>query len=514
MNYDLVICGAGSAGGVIAARATENPNLRVLLIEAGPDYADRATVPDDIQNGHHNSVVAHDWGFVYQPAEQIRADVPLPRGRVTGGSSSVNTAIALRGQVEDYDGWAAGGLPEWSWAKCLPAFKRLETDQDIHTDLHGDSGPIPIRRYRDDELTPFQRASMEGCAKLGYPFCPDHNDPATTGWGPHPMNKQGRLRVGVLLSYLAVARGRPNLTIRPRTLVRRVVLRDGQVAGLEVETDGAAETIDCRKVVLSGGSIQSPAMLVRSGVGPRAVLDRLGISVARDLPGVGAVLRDHPAASVVLLLRAGVCDRDQPLIQTTLRYTAAGSDEFNDMQLEPLSWIQRVIPDLTDAGGQTPLLLGLAAVVEKTHGHGQLLFESADPHAYPRIQSDFLNDEWDLERLVEGLEIGLHLAETAAVRAVSDGVYRPRPEVAADRAALRDWARRSCGSGYHPCGTTPMGRADDPLAVVDQYGRVHGIAGLHIADAGIMPHIPRANTNIPTIMIGERFGEWFREGVL
>jgi choline dehydrogenase len=512
VDYDLVICGAGSAGGVIAARATENPRLRVLLIEAGPDYPDPAATPDDIQNGHHNSVRDHDWGFVYQPAPAIRADVPLPRGKVTGGSSSVNTAIALRGQAADYDEWASRGLPEWSWAKCLPAFIRLETDQDIRGALHGASGPIPIRRYRDDELTPFQAAAMRACAALGFPFCPDHNDPATTGWGPHPMNKQGRVRVGVLLTYLAQARGRPNLTIRPRTLVRRVVIRDGQVSGIEVETDGSTETIACRRVVLAGGAIQSPAMLVRSGIGPRVALERLGVPVVRDAPGVGARLLDHPAASIALTPKPGVCDPDQPLIQTTLRYTAAGSEEFNDMQLEPLSYLPRGFAGLGAVQGPA-LYLGLAAVVEKPQGHGCLTFESADPHAYPRIRSEFLSDEHDRDRLVEGLELALRLAETDAIRAVSECVYRPRPEVAGSRDGLRAWALRACGSGYHPCGTTPMGPADDPLAVVDQYGRVYGVAGLHVADAGIMPSIPRANTNIPTIMIGERFGEWFREGL-
>lgn len=529
MDYDLVICGAGSAGGVIAARATEHPRLRVLLVEAGPDYAGLDTLPDDLQNGLHNSVRDHDWGFVYQPTPVIRPDVHLPRGKVTGGSSSVNTTIALRGQPGDYDEWAARGLPEWSWDRCLPAFIRLETDQDFGAAgagafvggtnaLHGDSGPIPIRRYRDDELVPFQLAAMRACAALGYPPCHDHNDPTATGWGPHPMNRQGRLRVGVLLTYLAQARGRPNLTIRPRTLVRRVVVRAGRVAGLEVETDGATETIDCRRVLLAGGAIQTPAMLVRSGIGPRAVLERLGVTVVRDAPGVGAKLLDHPGASVTLVPKPGVCDRAQPLIQTTLRYTAAGSDDFNDMQLEPLSFIQRRIeddgaPGLGRAGGGAPLLMGLAAVVEKPRGCGRLLFESADPHAQPAIQSQFLKDEWDLERMVEGLELALRLAEMDDIRAVTEGIFRPRSEVARNREALRAWALRACGSGYHPSGTTPMGPDDDPLAVVDQYGRVYGVAGLHVADAGIMPAIPRANTNIPTIMIGERFGEWFREGL-
>jgi choline dehydrogenase len=221
---------------------------------------------------------------------------------------------------------------------------------------------------------------------------------------------------------------------------------------------------------------------------------------------VGQRLLDHPGSLVALAPKPGVADFDQPMIQTTLRYTAKGSQDFNDMQLEPLSFIQRL-----DSG---PVLLGIAPVVEKTRGHGRLRFDSAEPDAQPAIESDFLNDDWDLERMVEGIELGLRVADTPEVREVAEPIVRPRAEVIADKDALRTWARRVCGSGYHPCGTAPMGPADDPNAVVDQYGRVYGVEGLFVADASLMPTIPRANTNIPTIMIGERFGEWFREGAI
>ncbi|MCH8026433.1 MAG: GMC family oxidoreductase, partial [Chloroflexi bacterium] len=392
--------------------------------------------------------------------------------------------------------------PEWAWSRCLPAFIRLEADQDVRNELHGVDGPIPIRRYPPEELVPIQRAFLDACRTLGYPDCPDHNDPTTTGAGPHPMNKREGVRISTNLAYLAPARERSNLTIRPRTLVRRIVVSGRRVSGLEVETDGVVETIEGRRIVLSAGSIQTPAVLVRSGIGPRDVLDRLGVTVVRDAVGVGARLLDHPGTVVTLTPQPDVASFEDPMIQTTLRYTAAGSDEFNDMQLEPLSFLQ---------GYRGGLLLGLAPVVEKPRGHGRLVFSSVDPRAQPDIEPDFLHDAWDLERMVESLEIALRLAETPEIRKLSQGMVWPRPEVAADRDELRSWASRACGSGYHPCGTAPMGAADDPTAVVDQYGRVFGVEGLYVADASIMPTIPRANINIPTIMIGERFGEWLRE---
>jgi choline dehydrogenase len=505
MDYDLVIVGAGSAGSVIAARVSENPKVRVLLIEAGPDYADESQTPADLLNGHNNSYTAHDWGFVYKPNSQSRSDIPLPRGKVVGGSSAVNTCIALRGDPADYDEWAALAGPEWAWEKCLPAFKRLETDLDIRNDWHGASGPIPIRRYRDDELVPLQKASLEAFAELGYPYCPDHNDPATTGWGPHPMNKIDGRRISTALAYLPEARSRTNLTIRPHTHVRRIVFRDGEVRGIEVITDGALVTIDCRQVVLSAGSIMTPPILVRSGIGGRQLLESLGVEAVSKRAGVGARLFDHPGALVGFTPQPEYFYEEAvgvPLIQTTLRYTAAGSSEFNDMQLEPLSFLGFV---------PNALMMGLAAVVERPVSCGRLLITSADPMAWPAIESNFLAEDWDVQRMREGIHIALEALRRGPLAAMVDEVRWPSPAARENDEALASWCRRASGSGYHPCGTAPMGPEADELAVCDQYGKVHGVTGVRLADASIMPNVPRANTNLPSIMIGERFGEWLRE---
>ncbi|HZP57171.1 MAG TPA: GMC family oxidoreductase N-terminal domain-containing protein [Dehalococcoidia bacterium] len=502
-DYDLIVVGAGAGGAVVAARASEDPARRVLLIEAGPDYPNLEALPEDLRNVNHASFTAHDWRLTYQPSQTSRAGVPFPRGRVTGGSSAVNTAIALRGMPADYDEWAALGNPEWAWEKCLPAFRKLETDLDFDGPLHGKDGPIPIRRHPREELVPYQAAYLDACAELGYPACADHNDPAQTGAGPHPMNKRGQLRISTAIAYLGPARGRANLAILPETDVVRVTFADGAATGVEVSTKGARRTITGAQVVLAAGAIHTPAILVRSGIGPQEVLDRLGVAVTHVLEGVGDHLQDHPAIGPTLVPKEGVADFDQPVIQTTLRYTATGSSDVNDMQLEPLSFMH--IP-----GGR--LLMGLAACVFKSYSFGRLRFESADVDANPRIEMDYLSDRRDYDKLHDGLMRAMDLVETRAVRSVAEGVRRPTAEELKQPDALEAWIRRHASTGAHPSCTARMGPEDDPTAVVDQYGWVHGVRGLRIADASIMPRVPSANTNIPTIMIGERIAEWIREG--
>jgi choline dehydrogenase len=501
--HDVVIIGAGSSGAVIANRASEDPNRTVLLLEAGPDYPLLAQTPEDLVDGHHNSVVAHDWGFAYQPTAAGRPG-PFPRGRVTGGSSAVNTAIALRGMPEDYDEWASQGNDDWAWEHVLPAFKRLERDLDFGSaPYHGDAGPITIRRYPWNELTESHQAFLETSRRLGYPDCPDANDPDGWGSGPHPMNKLGRVRVSTAVGYLAPARIRPNLEIRGDTLTRRFLVEGGRVTAVEVERDGRVETVRGRLFVLCAGAIQSPAILMRSGIGPRAELEAHGIEVVHDVPGVGANLCDHPALSVVCEAKEpALVDQSLPLIQTILRYTAPGSELRNDLQVELVTWSSR----RGDTG-----TFAVAAVLEYAYGRGSVRLASADPHDRPVIEQRFCEDERDVSRLVDCFKDALAYVRTPPLSDLVAGVVFPDPARGPlDDAAIAALCRRFAGSGYHPCGTAKMGPASDPAAVVDQGGRLQALDGLVVADASIMPSVPRANTNLTSIMIGEMVGEWLR----
>ncbi|MEQ1754023.1 MAG: FAD-dependent oxidoreductase [Micropepsaceae bacterium] len=499
MMYDIIIVGAGSAGCALAARVSEDPNRTVLLVEAGPDYSDPRLTPFDLVNGHNNSYADHDWGISHAPTQG--RDVRFPRGRVVGGSSAVNTAIALRAMPEDFAEWAELGLDEWNWQGVLPHYRRLERDLDYgDRDYHGDAGPITIRRYPRSEMMLQHQAFLDAAHTLGYPECADANDPAGWGAGPQPMNKLGRLRVSCAIGYLAPARIRGNLEVRPDTTVTRVLTTNGRCTGIEVrKTDGSFDTIHARLVVLAAGAIMSPAILMRSGLGPRAQLDAHSIDVVRDLPGVGQNLGDHPAIVTTLRPRdPAITNMDQPIIQTILRYTAPGSEKRNDLQIEMLTF----------AGKPATPLFGIAAVVEYQYGRGELRLASADPDASPIIDNRFCEDERDARRLAACYRDALTLARTKPVSDLAEAIVFPRGNPSDEE--LVGLCRRFSGSGYHPCGTAKMGLASDPLAVVNQYGQCETLEGLVVADASIMPVVPRANTNLTAIMIGEKIGEWLR----
>ncbi len=521
MKYDVVIVGGGSAGCTLAARLSEDPNRSVLLLEAGPDYSDIELVPDELTNGTNNSASEVDspfnWSYKARGSARQSRPMDIARGKVIGGSGSVNGQVFLRGLPEDYDSWAEQGNDEWSYLNVLPFFRKLETDMDVRDDFHGSNGPIPVRRQKREEWLPAYDAFHQATLDAGFPYDPDMNNPETTGAGPLPMNNPGNIRMSAALSYLNPARHRLNLTVRGGVSARRVLFRAGsegppRAVGVEVESGGEAFTVEGDEIVLCAGGLASPQLLLLSGIGPSEHLREVGIPVVLDSPGVGKNLRDHPLAMIEMEPAEGVeLSEDVPRIQTGLRYTADGSDLRNDMQVSLMTYMGDAVGDPVGGASRTrngkAMHFGLILMLAVSQG--ELKLASADPAAKPIIDYHYLEDEFDVRRLREGIRLCARLAEHESFRPLVTRMLDPSESDLASDEALEAWLHENVSTTFHTCGACRMGPDGDPMAVVDQYCRVRGVEGLRIVDLSVAPNVIRANTNATAIMIAERAAGWF-----
>jgi 5-(hydroxymethyl)furfural/furfural oxidase len=557
MEFDYIIAGGGSAGCVLANRLSARRANRVLLIESGIDTPPER-VPADILETFPKAALnpRYKWMKLLAYPTALRQNIAsLPRlvlydqGRVMGGSSSINFQAANRGAPEDYDEWEALGASGWAWQDVLPYFCKLESDADFEGPLHGSDGPIPVQRVKRSDWCGFSKAVGEACALAGLPFSVDQNSTFTDGYFAATQSNLPTHRVSAAMAYLdRNTRGRANLQILSESDIQRIFFEDRRAAGVMVATKRGIECFRAKEIIISAGAVHSPTLLMRSGVGPAGQLAALGIPVVADLPGVGENLRDHPGVPVVAFLtrEARLAPAARPL-QVSIRYSSAlPGCPPTDMYASVFSksgWHA--------VGNRLGMIM---TWVNKSYSVGRVSLRSADWREEPMVELNLCYDSRDRERLVSGFRFIASLFAREPLRlmtrdpfcaplserarnamAVSarntilmgvlgtmlDGPRQLRsalmrhvitdgPELRAlldDAVALDEFVMATTMGIKHLSCTCRMGREGDPMAVTQSQGMVRGVGALRVVDASIMPSLPRANTNLPTIMLAEKIAD-------
>lgn len=517
---DYVVVGAGSAGCAVAARLSEDPSVRVVLLEAGGrDRNPWLHVPIGYAKTMYHPTLS--WNLMTEPEKELHGRrIPWPRGRVLGGSSAINGLLYVRGQHADYDHWRQLGCTGWSFQDVLPFFRRSEDNERGSTDLHGAGGPLAVSDLR--EKNPLALAFIDAAVELGYPRNADFNGAEQEGAGLYQTTSRGGWRMSAFKAYIKPNLGRPNLLVVPDAHSTGLVMEGRRCAGVAIQRHGAAlEVRATREVILCGGAIASPHLLLLSGIGPAEHLQEMGIPVVHALRDVGRNLQDHFQARPSWRVT-------QPVSLNTRRHSLFGQFmmgvEFALRRTGPLTvsagtagLFAKVLP-----GSETPDVqyhflpfstdktmmelhdfpgLTISACQLRPESRGTITLASRDPREKARIHANYLSTETDRRCMVEGVKLARRLAATKAMQPWIAGEVNPGEAIASDDEVL-DWIRRSGGTIYHPSGTCRMG--GDPESVVDPELRVRGIDGLRIADASVMPTVVSGNTNAPAIMIGEK----------
>ena len=519
-TYDYIVVGAGSAGSVLANRLSANPKFKVLVLEAGRESHPWSPIPVGFAKLIDNP--AANWLYSSEPDEGTgQRRIPIPRGKLLGGSSSINGMVFVRGQAQDYDTWAQFGNRGWSYREVLPIFRDMESYQgEGDEEYRGRGGPLKVTE--NNETGPIYDALIKAAGEVGIRYTKDYNGASQDGIGMTQTTIRNGRRMSTAYCYLDPARGRPNLTIQANALTECLLLEGKRCVGVRYTVNGVTrEARAGREVVVSAGSINSPQLLELSGIGQPDVLRAVGIEVRHELKGVGENLRDHYSPRMKWKVNAslGMTYNDKArglgLVWQALKYgltrkgllglpaspirayvrTRAGLDAPD----AAISWI----PFLATADFKIAKESGVTAIVNilRSESTGSIHVSSNTPNKPPAIRFNFMTAQLDREVTLEAMRITRRIMTATPMQGIATDELTPGVNIQADDELL-DWVKKNAETTYHPVGTCKMG--SDPMAVVDDQLRVHGIEGLRVADASIMPTLTSGNTNAPSIMIGEK----------